>query len=285
MSRVASTPDLDAEREVDLARAAGAVAARWWLPLVGLVAGLVVGWAAALGGDQVYRASALVYTGFPLAVGGGPLPGVNTAPVTVRQLVQSDEVIQRVARTSGLRRAQVRSGTSLSTPSGGRGVQAQTLTITVRGRASRKVRIAANELARLVVGRLGRFVDGKIANYERQVASQQRALTAVSRSIAQTTRAVQDRAGDTTQRLILLTTLGNSEAQRSRIESELFNIQQLLTQAREYERPALLARAVPQEVTARSKRSALVVAGALGLLLGLVAALAWDSVAARARKA
>ena len=71
MSRREPPPELDAEREVDLARAAQAVAARWWLLLIGLVAGVVVGWFAAVGGTDVYRASALIYTGYPLAVGGG----------------------------------------------------------------------------------------------------------------------------------------------------------------------------------------------------------------------
>jgi hypothetical protein len=284
VSRPAPKPELDAEREVDLGRAAGAVAQRWWLPLVGLVVGLVIGWAMAVGSTQVYRASALIYTGFPLAVGGGPLPGVNSAPATVRQLIQSDEVVQRVATVSGLRPGQVRGGTSLSTPSGGRGVQAQTLTITVRGPARRRVRLAANELARIVSNRLGRFVDGKISNYERQVSSQQAALDALSRSIDETTRALRGRQLDPTQRLILLSTLSTSEARRAALESEALSTRQLLVQAREYEKPAILARAVPREVTARSKRSSLVVAGALGLLAGIIAALAWDPVAARLRR-
>lgn len=279
MSRPAAPPELDAEREVDLARGVQAVAARWWLLLAGLVAGLVVGWLAAVGGTEVFRASALVYTGFPLAVGGGPLPGVNAAPTTVRQLVQSEDVIERVARTSGLRPGQLRAGISVSTPAGGaKGVQAQTLTISVKAGARRKTRLAANELARIVTQRLGRFVGGKITNYARQVAAFQRALAAVSASIDETTRALRGGSFDATQRLILVSTLGTSEAQRARIESDLFNAQQLLTQAREYERPALLAKAVPREVTARSKRSSLIVAGFIGLLLGLAAALAWEPV-------
>lgn len=284
MSRAPATPELDAEREVDLARAAQAVAARWWLLLLGLVAGLVVGWFAAVGGTDVYRASALVYTGFPLAVGGGPLPSVNSTPTTVRQLVQSEEVVERVARASGLRPGELRSGISLSAPSGGtRAAQAQTLTISVKAGARRKTRLAANGLARIVVQRLGRFVDGKIANYARQVRSYERALEAVTQSIDVTTRAVRGGGLDTTQRLILLSTLGTSEAQRARIEADLFNAQGLLDQAREFEKPAILANAVPQEITARSKRSSLVVAGAIGLLLGLVAALAWDPVARSVR--
>lgn len=285
MSRRGVAPELDAEREVDLARAGQAVAARWWLLLAGLVAGLVVGGFAAVGATKVFRASAVVYTGFPLAVGGGPLPGLNAAPTTVRQLVQSEDVIERVARSSGLPRGELRSGISLSSPAGGaKGVQAQTLTITVKAGARRKTRLAANELARIVTQRLGRFVAGKIANYQRQVAAFQRALTAATASIDETTRALRGRSLDPTQRLVVVTLLGTSEARRATTEADLFGAQQLLTQAREFERPALLAKAVPQEVTPRSKRSSLVVAGFIGLLLGLVAALAWDPVGRAVRR-
>jgi hypothetical protein len=116
------------------------------------------------------------------------------------------------------------------------------------------------------------------------VASYERALEAVTQSIEITTRAVRGGSLDTTERLILLSTLGTSEAQRARIEADLFNAEGLLTQAREFEKPAIFAHAVPREVTARSKRSSLVVAGAIGLLLGLVAALAWEPVARSARR-
>jgi hypothetical protein len=285
MSRLAPPPELDAEREVDLARAAQTVAARWWLLVIGLVAGVVVGWFVAVGGTEVYRASATVYTGYPLAVGGGALPSVNTAPGTARQVIQTEEVIQRVARASGLRPSELRSGLSFSAPSAtARAGQAQTLTISVKAGARRRTRLAANALARISVQRLGRFVDAKIADYQRQVASHRRALEAVTASIDATTRALRGGGLDTTERLVLLSVLGTAESQRSRIETDLRTAEQLLTQAREFERPSILANAVPREVTARSKRSSLVVSGAIGLLLGLVAALAWDPVARAVRR-
>lgn len=284
MSRPAPPPELDAEREVDLARAAGAVATRWWLPLLGLVAGLVIGWAAALGGTDVYRATALVYTGFPLAVGGGALPTVASTPAMVRQIVASEDAVQQAARASGMRPGQVRAGTSVTTPTtGARGVQAQLVNVSVRGGSRRRVRVAANTLARLAVTRLGRFVDAKIENYDRQLEAYDRALAALTRSIDETTRALRGRALSTTDRLVLASTLATSEGRRASFESERFSAQQLATQARDFERPQILARAAPQEVTARSKRSSLVVAGALGLLLGLVAALVWDPLASRLR--
>jgi uncharacterized protein involved in exopolysaccharide biosynthesis len=47
------------------------------------------------------------------------------------------------------------------------------------------------------------------------------------------------------------------------------------------EKPQVLKRAVARKVTAQSRRNSLVAAGALGLLLGLFAALVWDRVAPR----
>ena len=37
-------PDLEAEQEIDLGAYARAVASRWWLPLVGLVADAIAGY-------------------------------------------------------------------------------------------------------------------------------------------------------------------------------------------------------------------------------------------------
>ena len=60
--------DPDAEQEVDFGRYWRAIAARWWLPVAGLVIGLVVGYLVSLGTNSTnYKATALVYLGQPLA--------------------------------------------------------------------------------------------------------------------------------------------------------------------------------------------------------------------------
>jgi hypothetical protein len=48
--------DLDDEREVDLRSAWQRITTRWWLPIGGLVLGLVAGVLLALGGGQVWKA-------------------------------------------------------------------------------------------------------------------------------------------------------------------------------------------------------------------------------------
>ena len=45
--------DLDAEQEVDLGRYWSAIVARWWLPVLGFVAGAFIGYLTSLGNKDV----------------------------------------------------------------------------------------------------------------------------------------------------------------------------------------------------------------------------------------
>src|SRR5438876_12060607 len=87
--RPAPPPPELADDEVDLGRYWAAVAARWWLPLVGLVVGAIIGYLVAVGGGSTYQAQAVVSLGTPLAVGGGILPTVQTNGAAVKQIVQA----------------------------------------------------------------------------------------------------------------------------------------------------------------------------------------------------
>src|ERR687884_779279 len=88
-------PDL-ADDEIDLGRYWASVAARWWLPLVGLVVGAIIGYLIAVGGGSTYRGQAVVSLGTPLAVGGGVPPGVQTNASAVRPNVAAPSTKERV---------------------------------------------------------------------------------------------------------------------------------------------------------------------------------------------
>jgi surface antigen len=51
--------------------------------------------------------------------------------------------------------------------------------------------------------------------------------------------------------------------------------------ATQVESPKVLTHAASQKITARSRRNTVVIAALIGLMLGALAALLWDSVAAR----
>src|SRR6266513_3954523 len=97
--------DLDAEQEVDFGRYWRLIAARWWLLVGLLVAGLVIGYLVSLGTNSTtYKATALVYLGQPLAPDGAA--PVSSAPTTlglVSNLVTSATTVREVAAKVGLK--------------------------------------------------------------------------------------------------------------------------------------------------------------------------------------
>src|SRR3989442_1160914 len=98
-------PDLDAEQEVDFGRYWRTIAARWWLPVGLLIAGLVIGYLVSLGTNSTtYKATAQVYLGQPLAPNGAA--AVSSAPTTlglVSNLVTSTATVRSVAARVGLK--------------------------------------------------------------------------------------------------------------------------------------------------------------------------------------
>src|SRR3954466_13788174 len=107
MTTSRDTPDLDAERDVDLRRHWDTITTHWWLPLAGLAAGLVIGYLISLGGAQVYKAKAVVYLGQPLSQGGVQVQSQATNPSTVKEIVTAESTIRRAARAAGLRPEQL----------------------------------------------------------------------------------------------------------------------------------------------------------------------------------
>ena len=85
--------DPEAEQEVDFAKYVRLLAVRWWLLAAGVVAGAVIGYLVSLGGSQVYSASATVYLGQPYTPTGGALvQNIQTNPSAVATAVGSAAV-------------------------------------------------------------------------------------------------------------------------------------------------------------------------------------------------
>src|SRR5262249_25375424 len=150
--------DWDAEQEVDFSRYWRALVLRWWLPLLGLVLGAIVGYLISLGGGEVYKAQATLYLGQPYTNSGNvQLQGLQTNPSTVKQIVNADVTIAAASAASGLRPAQIRNRVSVAAVAGNlsRLGQAPLVTITLTGHQRDKVRTAANSLAASVIKRVG----------------------------------------------------------------------------------------------------------------------------------
>jgi hypothetical protein len=268
--------DLDAEQEVDLGRYWSAIVAHWWLPLLGLIVGAVIGYLISLGGKQVWRASATLFLGAPYSViGSVPLQGPQTNPSTVGTIARAEDSIQRAAAQAGMRAGELRGNVSTKTISTGVGTGTTRTTanplvrITVQASTRRKAQVAANALSAIVVDKLAPYTDRKIDNLNALIAADQDEIDAIKRQIAG--------SSDPTAKAVFAVHLGD-------VVDDQLQARQLLIQAQEIERPKLLTRAAAVKTTARSKRNSVVVAALLGLVIGLIVALAWEPLVARRRR-
>jgi len=274
-------PELDAERDVDLHRHWDAVTTHWWLPVAGLVVGLIVGYLISLGGAQVYKAKAVVYLGQPLSQGGVQVQSQATNPSTVRQIVTAESTIQAVAAKVGLRPGQLRGRISTQAVTGNitRLGQNPLVSISVTGHERRKVARAANNLAARVVNSpaLASYSKTKIETLGTLVASEQAALSSLDRNIREQQEALRGGAGlSTVERLIAVGQLNGLQQSRQTVAEQLTSNQQQLALAKDVEAPQVTTFAAATKTTARSRRNTVIVAALIGLLLGIVAALVYE---------
>ncbi|HEU5280305.1 MAG TPA: Wzz/FepE/Etk N-terminal domain-containing protein [Gaiellaceae bacterium] len=265
--------DLDAEQEVDLGRYWSAIVARWWLPLLGLLVGALIGYLVSLSGKQVWQASATLFLGAPYSViGSVPLLGPQTNPATVGTIARAEDSIERAAVKAGMRAGELRGNVSTKTISTGTGTSTVRTTanplvrITVQAATRRKAQAAANALARIVVERLAPYTDRKIENLNARIAADQDEIDAIRRQARS--------SSDATAKAVFGVHLAD-------VLDDQLQARQLLIQAQEIERPKVLTRAAGVKTTARSRRNSVVVAAFLGLLVGLLAALLWEPVVRR----
>ncbi len=288
-----NTPaDLEAEREVDLRSVWERIAARWWLPLLGVVLGLVVGFGLALGGGKVYEAETLLFLGQPFTPqGGGQIQSLATNPRTVGEIIRSEAALRKAAQESGMTIAQLRGNVS-STPITSVGqsrLQTPLVAVTVKGSAPGKVAAAANALAGRVIERVSLYVDDKVEVLEDQIANDNRELAQINQRIArattQQTEILENTSLTASERLLLLTninsTIGFAEQRRGTVQQDLLQARQLLSLAQRVEQSSVVEPAVAAQTTARSTRNAALVGGLIGLLLGAAAALLADPFLAR----
>src|SRR6266536_267035 len=261
--------DPEAEQEVDFGRYWRLLGARWWVVAAGLVGGAIVGYALSVGGSQTFKATATLYLGQPYSASGNvQLQAAQTNPSTVRQIAHAAIVIDRVATQCKARPGDLRGGISTQTVSGNIAKNGQTplVTVSVQAKKRRLASCAANALARIIIDKASAFANQKIANFRGQITNYQRRINAIN-------QALESGSLSSTDKLVVQLQLSSAEDAR-------LTTNQLLLQATQVERPSILTGAASQKVTARSRRNTLVVAALIGLVLGAIAALMWDGVAA-----
>jgi hypothetical protein len=296
MSPPPAAPELAEEQEVDLSSGWQRLKERWWLPVGGLVVGAVVGIALALSSGSVWRAQTIVYLGQPFApLGGGQIQSLATNPRTVSEIIRSEAVIQRASDVSGIPESQLRSSIStreLLAAGQLRGIN-PLFEIAVKGSGKRKVEVAADALAVRVTERVSLYVTEKVDLLKEQVRVAEAQLAAVEARIAEAQEQQDELASNQSlapvERLLLSQNLNavitTADARRSALQDDLVDARQLLNLAENVESSRVVEPAAASKTTARSSRSSLLIGALIGLIIGGIAALVVDPIAARRRGA
>ena len=263
------------EQEVDFGRYLRALASGWWLLIAGLVIGAVIGVALTLGGGKLYKAKATVYLGQPLAVSSSAqIQSLSTNPSTVSTLAHDQDVLDQISKQSGLPLKKLRAGVSTATVQGSLSKLGQTplVSISVQASAPRKaVTDAANELAALVLARVSDYPITKIAVLKAQIASSNQQIVAIDKNLSRVNAAVASGSAGSAEQLTQATLF---EQRRGTLTDEIQTDQLLLAQAKTVEQGKIVTFAKATKSTSRSRKSALVVGAALGLLIGALVAIA-----------
>ena len=286
--------ELEAEQEVDFGRYGRAIAARWWLLVIGAVLGALIGFLVSLSDGKIYKATAQVYLGQPLAPDSAA--PVTTPPTTlglVTAFVTSEQAIERAASAVGLRPSRLRNSVTARAIPGAsttrQAVPAPLLSIQVTGANRAKTAAAANNLARQVVDEVGPYTKTKVETLERQLAYIDTQLEIVSARLnaarAQQKEVVADRGLSNVEKLLALTNLNTeitlAEQRQITLELNRFNTTNAVSLAKDVEQSRITAAAVAVRTEPTSRRTSVLVGAFIGLLLGIVAALLWDPVSGR----
>ena len=266
--------DPEAEQEVDFARYVRLLAVRWWLLAAGLVVGAIIGYLISLGGNQVYSATATVYLGQPTTpTGNGAVITPQTNPSAVATAVQSQAIQNTVANACNTKASTFSKGistaavaTGAATKSGAAAVN-PFVKVSVQAKKGKIAACAANKLAAEAVKRVGVYPAATIKNLEAQIAVDQADIKSIQAAIANPN--ISD-----TNKLLLGTFLRSDQLDKT-------SNSQLLLLAKNVASPYVYTPAASHKVTARSRRNTVVIAGLIGLILGALAALLWDTVVPR----
>jgi hypothetical protein len=257
------------DQEIDVRRYWQAVAARWWLPVIGVIVGAAIGYALSLGGSDVWRGTALVYLGQPVTQSGAQVQSLSTNPATAGEIAGSGAAQRRVERAVGLERGSLSGNVSVAAVKGNVSRLGQNPLVRVRVEGdSRRVAQAATGLAREIVTGVSGYADAKVAVLEQAVEQGEAELTRLDAQL-------NDASGSSAGFLLL---------RRGELADQLVTNRQNLALAQEVERAQVVEEAVPRKVTAQSRRNQILVGAFLGLLVGVAAALVWESAGAVRRR-
>jgi uncharacterized protein involved in exopolysaccharide biosynthesis len=273
-----TSPELDAEREVDLARWRRALVALWWLPVGGLVLGAIAGVLYSYRGGNTFKASALISLGQPTSPGGALVNGFGTNPRAVSQIVSSAAAQEQAANRADMRPSALRGHVSVAQVGAATGAGAARATplisLTVTGSKPATTAAAANALADIVVTQTtASYVGVKIRTFEATLKQVNDSIASVNKRLAIIQRAAASAKHlDPLQQLVIVSQEDNAETRLGNLIAQQETLQQQKAFALEVESAKIVEPARSLKASAHSRSASLVIGALIGLILGAIVA-------------
>jgi uncharacterized protein involved in exopolysaccharide biosynthesis len=270
--------DLDAEREIDLARWRRALTALWWLPVAGLVLGAIVGLLFTAGGTTSYKATVLISLGQPVSPGGAVIASYATNPRAISEITSSASAQEQAAHEVGVHPGILRGKVSVGTVGVATGVgaarTAPLIALSVQGKIGKRTEDLANALARIVVAdTTAPYVGTKIETYNSVLLTTKKQLASINLRLAALQTAIVKSHLDPLNQLVLVSQVDNAEQRQGNLLDQEATTNQQLAFAKNVESAKIVQPAASVLSSAHSKRTALVIGALIGLILGGIAAI------------
>jgi uncharacterized protein involved in exopolysaccharide biosynthesis len=271
--------DLDAEREIDLARWRRALTALWWLPVAGLVLGAIVGLLFTAGGTTSYKATVLISLGQPVSPGGAVIASYATNPRAISEITSSASAQEQAAHEVGVHPGILRGKVSVGTVGVATGVgaarTAPLIALSVQGKIGKRTEDLANALARIVVAdTTAPYVGTKIETYNSVLLTTKKQLASINLRLAALQTAIVKSHLDPLNQLVLVSQVDNAEQRQGNLLDQEATTNQQLAFAKNVESAKIVQPAASVLSSAHSKRTAFVIGALIGLILGGIAAIA-----------
>jgi hypothetical protein len=265
---------------------------RWYVVVLAVLAGAGIVLLHGVGRSTgQYDAKATVYMGQPVAPGGGAVTNQFANASAVSKVITSDGALGDAARAAGVSVDSLRGrvtahllSSSATTVTGAKTSSGATyFQIEAQGpwgkRAAGRI---ANVLAAHLRDAANVFTDLKEKQLKATIASEQRAITALQAANAQA-RAQLAASGSGSEAAILLQIISQNTSAITDNQTAIANNQMELASATTVEAASVTTTASGKAVTARTRRSSILVGALAGLIVGVGLALAWDAVRTRPR--
>jgi capsular polysaccharide biosynthesis protein len=292
MSKDRSAVDPGGEREIDLGRWRDAALAYWWVAVAGLAVGLILSGIYSLRGTPSrYAASALVARGQAFnPAGTGTVLGYLSSPAAIQAYATEPATLATVAAKVGITAGELsghvttstltRTGTVSTVDTNSILVQ---LTVTLN--KPTRAEDAANALA-AIIKRIttSNYVRQSITIFKVRLANYAARIKTLQQRVQSLNEVVDHSTGlQPLDRLVLVSQLDESEGSLGQTLDAQTTAQQGLTLAEDVEQTQIIQQAKAQKVPKPAHRSAILVGGLIGLILGGIGAIVYGLRATRTR--